>query len=82
MLRRLPMNRLVKWCWKNIFWLMACAGGVGATPALVQYAYSARGYKAIGGEFFVPFLVPLIWYLVELVKGAFKEFSKELEEET
>lgn len=49
---------------------------------LFQYAQSARGYKAIGGEIFVPFLVPLFWYLVELVKGAFMEFSKEPEEET
>ena len=61
---------------------MACAGGVGATPALVQYSHSMRGYKAVGGEIFVPFLVPLIWYLVELVKGVFEEFSKELKEET
>ncbi len=67
----------MKWFWKNFHWIMACAAGVGATPAAFQYAYSVRGYQAIGGEILVPFVVPLFWYLVATLKEFYKEFGRE-----
>lgn len=73
--------RLIEWCWKNIFWLMACAGGIGATPAIADYAYSVRGYKAVGGEVLVPFIVPLIWCLVDTIEKFFEEEQEDNNDE-
>lgn len=67
------MKQMIEWCRKNIFWLTATACGVGATPALVKYAYSVRGYKAIGGEVLVPFIVPLLWCLAGTIDEFFEE---------
>lgn len=67
----------MKWIWKNFHWILACAAGVGMTPAAFQYAYSVRGYRAIGGEILVPFLVPMFWYLAATLREFYKELDRE-----
>ena len=73
--------KLIDWCCKHYFWLLACAVGVGATPAIWQYANASRGYAALGGEIFVPFLIPLIWFICDCLHTMWVEVKKEFEDD-
>lgn len=66
-----------KWLIDHLPWLAACAVGIRLTPVAFQYAYAWRGYKAIGGEIFVPFLVPMLWYLAELISYVVCQLKEE-----
>lgn len=65
------------WIIDHFPWLAACVVGIRLTPTAFQYAYDCRGYKALGGEIFVPFLVPMIWYLAELIRYALCQLKEE-----
>ena len=71
---------MIKWFWKNYFWLLGCAAGLGATPAIWQYTRASRGYNALGGEIFVPVLVPLVWFLWNCIKTMWRDMKKEYED--
>lgn len=40
---------------------------LGLTPTVFTYADMSRGYNAIGGEIFYPFIPLVIWLIVETV---------------
>jgi hypothetical protein len=66
---------------KNFPWIAATITGIYITPSVFRYAFAMRGYKAIGGEIFVPFLVPLVWYTSTIITNALKNAFTELDEE-
>jgi hypothetical protein len=59
---------------KHAVYIITWAVGLGLMPTMVRAATVERGYKAIGGEIFVPLLIFLVVALV-------KQVSEEIEDE-
>jgi TRAP-type mannitol/chloroaromatic compound transport system permease small subunit len=66
--------------YSKIKWLLLTAVFIALTPAVFQYAYNERGYSAIGGEIFFPFIPLLIWAIVKTVKDTFKNNEERVEQ--
>jgi len=60
-------------------WLIVEAIFLALTPQMFIYARTQRGYDAIGGELFFPFLPLLAWLIWGTIQDTFRNF-KESEE--
>jgi hypothetical protein len=67
---------------KVLPWLIATALFTVLTPAIFVCAEAQRGYKAIGGELFLPLLPLLVRLIWGTVQDMFEMLKKELKNES
>ena len=62
---------------KRHFMLLVVTGiFLTLTPQMFTYADAQRGYNAIGGEMFFPFIPFMLWLMWGTVKDTFKDFKQ------
>ena len=62
---------------KAVFWILLTISCLLFTPVVFRNAREQRGYFAIGGEIFIPFIPLILWLVVKVVKDVFKEFKNK-----
>lgn len=58
---------------KYIVLLLIIAVSLAVTPAAFRLAYLQRGYKALGGEIFVPVIGAVMWNCWQDLKAIFNQ---------
>ena len=72
-MRKINKKKLVV----RILELIVILGTIILTPIAIKYATTLRGYKAIGGEYFIPLLGLLLIMIIETAYEESKQKEKE-----
>ncbi len=72
-MRRINKKKLIV----RILELIVILGTIILTPMAIKYATTIRGYKAIGGEYFIPLLGLLLIMIIETAYEEIKQKEKK-----
>lgn len=65
---------------KYIVLIILTAVCIAVSPACFKWAYLERGYRALGGEVFVPFYGVVLWHIWRDLKGLLCPYKIEEEQ--
>lgn len=72
-MRRINKKKLIV----RILELIVILGTIILTPMAIKYATTIRGYKAIGGKYFIPLLGLLLIMIIETAYEEIKQKEKK-----